>query len=82
MNHDPVLIVPDRINTVERLENDPPTTWDGATAWVPVRRDGSNVMQEYAVVSCLRCENRAYWADGRFACSHCQTQMPLSEGQR
>jgi len=81
MSENPVLIVPDRIDRVRRLEGDPPTTWDGTTAWAPVRRDSERVMQENAVVACPRCGERAYWAGERIACKHCQTRMPFAEGQ-
>jgi hypothetical protein len=70
------LGVSGEVDEIRRLHRDPPTECE-QTAWSVVEDGGEKVLLETAVVDCPDCEQRAYWASGVVACSHCQQRQRL-----
>ena len=70
------LGVQGRIDTINRLQRDPPQQYD-MTAWTAMKRDGETVLVECAVIECPTCEGRAYWKQGVAACNECQERRRL-----
>jgi len=70
------LAVEGEVDDIRRLHRDPPQDYD-MTAWSVQEMDGETVLIETAVIECPDCEQRAYWASGVVACSHCQQRQRL-----
>ena len=71
------LVVPEKVDRIKRLHQDPPVEWSGETAWSAVRRDGETILQEHAFIECPDCDEQAFWINGRMACSNCETRKQL-----